>query len=206
MPNYCTTQQVAGNLGIDDTLDEPLLTLACSAASRMIEADTGWRFWQDTTATTRTYYPCETLELDLIDGEYPGVGIGSVTDLVVKLDNDDSGTFETTLTINTDFILTPVNAAPAGRPWTEIYLVGQSAWFTRSAYRRPTVQITALFGWPSVPDEVEQAAVLLAASIYKSKDASGGTLGQPGGSALHIADFDPTAAALLVGLSRPRIG
>ncbi len=206
MPNYCTPEQVAAGLGIDDELDAPLLALSASAASRMIEAETGWRFWKDTTVTVRTYFPCYSGELDIIEDEYPGCGIADTTGLLVKVDTDDNGTFDATLTLSTDFILSPTNAGGASRPWTEIFLTNPSVWFRQSAYRRPTVQVTALFGWPEIPGEVEEAAVLLASSIYKSKDTVGGTLGSPGGSALHISDFNPVAAALLVGVSRPRVG
>ena len=42
---------------------------------------------------------------------------------------------------------------------------------------RDRIQITGVFGWPSVPLAVKQAALLLAADIFRRKDAPFGIAG-----------------------------
>jgi hypothetical protein len=42
---------------------------------------------------------------------------------------------------------------------------------------RPGVQVTAKWGWPSVPSDINMACLILAADLYKRKDAPGGILG-----------------------------
>jgi hypothetical protein len=41
----------------------------------------------------------------------------------------------------------------------------------------PQVEVTARWGWPSVPDDIEQATYILSADLYKRKDSIGGVLG-----------------------------
>ncbi len=39
------------------------------------------------------------------------------------------------------------------------------------------MQVTAKWGWPSVPDDINMACLILTADLYKRKDAPGGILG-----------------------------
>ena len=42
---------------------------------------------------------------------------------------------------------------------------------------RPQVEVTARWGWPTVPDDINQATLILSADLYKRKDSIGGVLG-----------------------------
>ena len=92
------------NIGAADTSYDTKLELALNAASRQIDGYCGGRrFWQDSTVVTRQFFADDSLTCMVDD-------ISTTTGLVVAVDNDDDGTFETTLTINTDFIVLPLNA------------------------------------------------------------------------------------------------
>ena len=72
-----------------------------------------------------------------------------------------------------------------------------------SYYGRPTVKVTGTFGYAaSVPDSVEQAALLLSARIYQRKASplgfQAGVVSELG--PVRISRNDPDVAALLSGL------
>lgn len=179
LTTYTTIEELKdelGNYASTDTSDDAKLQRAINAASRMIDNYCGQRFWQDSTATARTFIADDPYLLDL---EYQGEGIATSTGLVVKLDQADAGSYGTTLTSSTDFLLRPENAqvwVPA-RPYTEIALTGATYLFSRSAYGRPLIQITAKWGWPAVPAEVNKACLIQATDLFKAKDAAFGVAG-----------------------------
>lgn len=189
---YATVAEVAEVLGIDDTDDDVRIEAAINSASRDIDAWCGRRFWQDAVVATRVYYPIDRMEAPVDD-------ISTDTGLVVKIDDDADGVYETTLTQGTDFLLLPVNAdveSPA-QPWTSIRML-DTYYLPRDRYR-PTLQVTAKFGWPAVPDQVAQACRIQAKLIYKS---TGGTyagfqLASDVGIVMRTPSLDPVAAGLL---------
>lgn len=194
--SYCTTEAVCAELGIVDGGDDLAIGLAADAASREIDNLCGRRFWRNATVEERTFYPQDLYCLELKPD-----GIADITDLVVKLDVDSSGSFETTLTLNTDFVLLPQNAAvmfPA-EPFTTILLTGTYT-LPRPAYNRPTVQVTAHWGWPEVPAAIEKAALVQAVHLFKSRDAQTGALFFAGGDAvgaLRVSGLHPIARTLI---------
>ena len=166
---YTTVAQVKSMLGIGDTDDDAFLDVCLGAASRKIEDLTGDRFWVDSAVTVREFYADDAYCLRV------DAGISTTTGLTVYIDEDGDGTFETELTITTDFILKPTNApdeVPV-RPYTEIVLVDNYRWPIHMA--RPSAQVTAKFGWPAVPDDVALACMLLTKDLFKSKDSPGGS-------------------------------
>lgn len=211
---YATLAEIRSELGSyedDDTGDNTKLEMSVEAASRMIDGWCGQRFWLDGSATARTFTPTNGYELDLIndavDGD--GSGIATTTGLVVKLDTADSGTYGTTLTTGTDYLLRPSNAAvvsPA-RPYTEIALTGVNYLFSRSSYGRPLVEITAKWGWPAVPTDVKKACLIQAIDLFKSKDAAFGVAGGNDFGALRVnSGLHRIARALLEPYRRASIG
>jgi hypothetical protein len=182
-------------IGIDDANDDDRIEIAINAASRQIDAHCGQRFGVDATVQVRTFYSdgCAVLEID---------PVSTVTGLIVKTDTDYNGTYETTLTINTDFIVEPVNALQMYPvvPYTSLRIntASSSAYFPASAYNLPTVQVTAKFGWPAVPEDVEMACLQQSRQLYKSADATFGafSLGDSGIS-MRVRKMDQVAEGLL---------
>jgi hypothetical protein len=191
---YTTLSALKAALDITDNVDNEPLEAAIEAASRQIDAHCGRgrKFWQDSTVVARKYTPILATRVVTAD-------ISTLTS--VKVDTTDDGTFDTTLTISTDFQVEPVNAAAEYpvQPWTSIRLLdGTLSSFTRLASGRPVVEVTAKFGWSAVPDAVERACVIQARSVFKSQDTTFGSFalsldGQP----LRVPALDPMARAQL---------
>ena len=171
---YCLLADYKTAVGISDTTDDTDIEQAIETASRQIDGivGRGRKFWQDSTVVARTYYPSESNRVWVDD-------ISTLTGLIVKVDQDDNGTFETTLTINTDFIVEPVNAAAEYpvRPYESIRLLNNAlSSFPCLSSGRPSVQVTAKFGWSAVPDAIERACINQAKTVFKGVDAQNDTV------------------------------
>jgi hypothetical protein len=167
---YATLTEVKLFLGITDSVDDTLLEGMVEAASRSIDRMANRRFYLDTNASARLYRANDALQLFVDD-------IGSATGLAVAIDSDGNGSYDTALTLNTDYILDPITAPSLNRPWNVVTIVSASAAFPAPLNYRPGVQVTAKWGWPSIPDDINQACMILTADLYKRKDAPGGIIG-----------------------------
>jgi len=172
---YTTLVAMKNFLSIVDSTDDTLLEGLIESASRSIDRIANRRFYADSSASARSYRANNNIFVYVDD-------ISSTTGLVVKTDDDGDGTFETTLTINTDFLVDPLTASALGRPFTQLTMVNTlNVWpvypglFSNGL--RPGVEVTAKWGWPSVPDDIETACQILTADLYKRKDSPGGILG-----------------------------
>lgn len=204
---YATLDELKAEKGIDDTVDDSLLQVALGAASRQIDNECGWRFYQDPVAVARYFHPTSPGCLDVI--EVPrGQGISTSTGLTIAVDTDDNGTWETSLTINTDFTLGPLNADVDGWPWTQIDLTGVNYLFTRSMYGRPTIKITAKWGWPYVHEPIHKATLVQAQMFASSKDAAFGiaALASIDGAGMRALPWNPLARALVSPYAKPAVG
>lgn len=170
--DYITLAELKGRVSIpvSDTVDDTRLNAAIKAATEGINLATVRDFQKETAATARTYRPTRA---DLVITQ----DFHTITGLVVKTDEGDAGTFDTTLT-SSAFELEPADGiGPDGQPgWPfwKIRLVDGTAF---PAGRRRTVQVTAQWGWAAVPDSVKEAAGVLAEDIFKLKDAPFGAGG-----------------------------
>lgn len=193
---YATLAALKSAIGVSDTQDDTDLEAAIEAASRQIDAHCGRgrKFWQDASVVARKYNPTSAVRVITAD-------ISTLTGLIVKVDTSDDGTFDTTLAISTDFQVEPVNADAEYpvQPWTSIRLLdGTLSSFTRLASGRPSVEVTAKYGWSAVPDAVERACVIQARSIFKAQDTTFGSFqlsmdGQP----QRVPALDPMTRAQL---------
>jgi hypothetical protein len=166
-----TASALASWLGIPDTEDDTRLSSAAAATNRAIVRYCGRSFETVTSASAseRVFTPktptiCYTDDFHTTDG------------LVVKIDNGDDGTYESTLTVNTDFILEPRNGREDGLavPYRKLRA---TSWLFPHCGVRPSVQVKAAWGWASVPAEVTHAALIKAARLFKRKDSVEGVLG-----------------------------
>lgn len=190
---YATVQELRDHLGDGSSnLTAALLERAINASSRAIDKHCGRRFWLDTSTAERTYV------MGCADSVYVD-DIGSRTGVVVKIGSDGS-TFPTTLTVGTDYVLEPRNADKFASSsfdayaFNEIRFVGSRP---TADPLRPTLQVTARHGWSAVPDEVSQACLLKAASLFKRKDAPFGVAGFGDFGPVRITRNDPDVIDLL---------
>ena len=193
---YVTLQDVKDELGREDALNDARIENAIGRASRQIDDYTGRRFWQDPTVVTREFYADDHVEL--VSSVDQVMDISTTTGLIVKLDDGDNVTYGTTLTISTNFLLTPPNAADEGEPYTGIRLVDANYSFQRSYSRRPGVQVTAKFGFPSVPEPVAAACLIQSVLLYKATDAAMGGLSFGDGAFMRVrGGLNPIAQSLV---------
>lgn len=190
---YATLAELRSFLGIDDTYDDAGLSLALTVGEQRVNDICMRTFGASAVAAAKTF-AADHQRLLVLDA---GCDIQSTSGLIVRTDDDDTGTFETTWTIGTDFELrgggTGYNGQ-SGWPYTSLVAVGTKTWPTMT-YRRG-VQITALWGWAAVPAPVRQATLLLASEAWKSKDAPFGIAGFGEYGPLRVRD-NPAVAQLL---------
>jgi hypothetical protein len=190
---------------VNDLEDDARLEAAIAAASRQIDGHTGRRFWQDATVVDRQFY-ADNARMCYVDD------ISTTSGLIVKVDDDDDGVFETTLTVTSNYILLPLNAADMVpvHPFTEIALVDSNGAVSLPVHGsgRPGVQITARWGWPAIPDDVTKACLVQAGMLFKADDASLGAVQfADAGVALRMQNrLHPIAEALLEPYCKPRVG
>lgn len=199
-PDYCTVDELKHLQQNTNSSSDAEISVAITAASRAIDHWCGRQFGVLSSAAPR-YYTAT------YDSESCGYGLWiedlmTTTGLVVKINTERDGSYGQTLTVDTDFRLYPRNAPADGRPWTMI------TGLRNSAYRFPVwpegIEITAKWGWTSVPTEVKQACFILANKFVKRKGAPFGIAGtnQAGTEVRMITPQDADVISLLSGLVR----
>lgn len=166
------------------------LQLALRSASRAIDQMCSRRFYTTSSDETRYFSPSTPAWVSAGD-------VISITTL--KTDEGGDGTFENTWAVNTDYLLTPLNASLDAEPYTLIRRHPLSGFYFPSQYPR-SVQIVGKFGWSSVPPEITQAAGIIASQlIQRARAAPFGVIavGLDSASAIRLARVDPQVAALV---------
>lgn len=175
MTDYITSAQFKVYAGIpaSTTTHDTISQVSVTGASRAIDRWCSRSFVANSTTTSsRVYRATQYWTLDVDD-------IATSSNLTIATDSANDGTFETTWA-STDYELLPLNGLLGGLTWpyTEIRAVANNT-FPVSYYAtdRAHVQVTAAFGWPSVPDDIVQATYILALDLFKMKDAPFGVAG-----------------------------
>jgi len=164
---YCTLNELKAALRITDNTDNTLLENCIEAASRRIDGYCGRYFYQQN-ATVKIFARNE-LQVFLRDD------LVSVTTL--KTDNAGDMTFSTTWTANTDYALEPYNADLLDIPYYRITAVGGKTFPFFVVPALPGVEVTGVWGYPAVPDDVREACVLLAARGFARYNSALGVVG-----------------------------
>jgi len=203
---YPTVADLRSHIGIEasDPSEDGRLDSALTVAVADTEAFCGRKFTQDTTVSARVFPAVGSRVLRLPAGN----DISTTDGLIVKTDPGGDGTYDITWTLNTDFVLEPLNGVgydgASGWPYTRIVATG-TRWFPVWGGRN-LVQITAKWGWAAVPPAVYQAVLLHAATLWKMKDAP---FGMTGGDLLGAgirAQQNPAVAALLARYVHGSVG
>jgi hypothetical protein len=177
---YATLTELkrARKIPASDTADDAALMRALTRASRAIDKRTGRRFWLDAAASARTgavrgrIVRGDDGELLLVDD------IASIADLVVQL--GDGATWTTVV----DYFAEPDNALVDGHAITALRR-DQGLWCTSRRWR-----ITAVWGWPAVPDPIAEACVLLANRRFVRLSSPEGVAGWGTDGAIRVSRFD----------------
>jgi hypothetical protein len=184
---YVTLNELKSYLKIDDSTEDALLEQIVESASRSIDRIANRRFYLDANASARQYRATGAV-VALIDD------IGTTSGLIVQIDQAGDGTFATTLTLNSDYLVEPFNALAQNRPITRITMI--SGFFPEPFNYRPGIQVTARWGFPTVPDDIVEATLILSADLYKRKDSIGGVLGLSELGAIRMSPLGRDIAAI----------
>jgi hypothetical protein len=200
---YATTAQIkaALRIGTADSIDDVLIDNCSGAASRLIDGYCNRKFWSVGSATSRVY----TAE----DDYYCSIDDIAGTALTLKTSSLADGVFDVTWTV-TDYQLEPLNGNLDGLTWSydKIRAVGDYLFPNVNANygSQALVQVTATFGWPSVPEPVTQATIIQASRLFKRYDSPLGVAGFGDMGAIRVSRaLDPDVAQLVEPYRRMRL-
>jgi hypothetical protein len=174
-PDYVEVTELAEFVHIDDDVDDDQLALAVTTSSRAVDRHCRRQFGLVDAPVVRTYSPRYSCSrgwlLDIDD-------LMTTTDLLVD------GVAPATP------VLYPRNAAADGKPWTALAL---------SSTPSGDVEVTARWGWSTVPDAVKEATLLQASRLFARRGAPFGVAGSPdtGSEIRLLAKVDPDVAVSL---------
>lgn len=195
-PVYGDLATLKAMLGIPsaDTTRDALLTVNLASASRQVEKKCGRRFYADGATSQRTYTPERRQAWYGSGGVVQVDDISTATGLIIEVGYQGyTGSPVGSWTdCSNDFVLQPDNAFALGRPVSGLR---RAIGVIEDPYT--LVRVTANWGWPVVPDEVNLAALLLAERVYRRKDSPEGFIGNSGWGTRGVVQMDPDVDALL---------
>lgn len=197
MASYATLAQVKASMRITDNIDDAQLQTAIEAASRWVDGWCGRTFTVAAGTTTRDYVPSGRMEPLLVD---------DLTSVVsIKIDEDLDRTFVTTLNA-IDYQLEPVNALSFDNSWPYTRIRPQEDGYWPTSFGRATVRVEGTFGWPAVPDAVEQATILQTSRLFTRLDSPLGIAGFGDMGAMRVSfRGDPDVMMLLEPYRRAKL-
>jgi hypothetical protein len=161
--NYLTLAQVKAYLGIADTDDDTPITTAIDSITEEIDLYCDRQFNLASSVTARVFEPNGSSLLEVDD-------IATATGLIVKVDSAGDGTYATTVAA-TNYQLRPLNGVVGmrtGWPYMQIQARNYS-W--PCDWTVAPIQVTASWGWPTIPKAVIQAAYILASESFGLRGA-----------------------------------
>jgi hypothetical protein len=188
MTAYATLAQVKAALRITDSVDDTLLEMARVSASDLIDGYTGRTFTTSGTVT-RVFAPADDYVLQTDDLAGTAVTITSSTGA--------DGVFDVTWK-TTDYQLEPLNGVSNGQevPFTRIRAIQDYLWPTAGG--EATVRVRGVYGFPSIPLVITQAAVLQSSRIFTRLQSPLGVAGFGEMGVVRVTRaLDPDVAALV---------
>jgi hypothetical protein len=194
--SYASRAQLKSRLNIpdpSDTQNDAALDSALASASRAIEGTCGRQFNDAGVASARIYYPDDLVTVVVDD-------FSTTAGLIVAADFSNAGTYSTIIAA-ANYQLEPLNGVVDGTPGWPYYRIRAiqtwyPLWLASIGYPRTSIQITAQWGWASVPNPIVEACLLLAEETFKLKDIPFGIMGSDQYGAVRIRD-NPKVSALL---------
>lgn len=166
---YATRAELKAYANVTKDTFDALLDDALAAASRGIELVCHRQFNDAGTASARVYRPLHSTHVKVDD-------FHTTTGLIVRTDTTGTSVFDTTWTVG-DYEARPLNGVVSGQPGWPFYDLWSDGTLLFPCERFATVEVTARWGWATVPKPIKQACLVVAESIYKEKDAPFGIAG-----------------------------
>ena len=200
---YCSTTDLKTMIGLSGSSQDTNLTNAINASSRLIDQITGRVFFISESVQVKYFTPNNPFILDVPD-------IATTTGLIVQLDTTDDGSYDKTITLDTDFYLKPLDVVDLDGdndiPFQTLVIFDRrsSERFDPDIVRN--IKITAKWGFNAVPDAIKQACLLQSSRLWKRKDSPFSTYGssETGESEL-FQKIDPDAKTLIKPYIRHRL-
>lgn len=201
--DYCALADVKAACRISDTQDDAQISIAITAASRAIDEFTARQFGITGSAVQRNF---TALRADVTESR-PSVEINDLMDLttgpptfVFYLSFD--GTQTLTMVNGTDFDLWPWNAPADGVPYTRLVMRPLGRMYL--PYWTRGIQITANWGYATVPPVVKAAAILQASRFFVRRDSPYGVAGSVdlGSQVRLLQRLDPDVQVMLAQVKR----
>lgn len=190
---YITRAQLKAVLEISGTSEDALIDRAVLGASRAIERRSGWpTFWKTATAVTRT--------IDVVRRVVP-VRHSLFSYTKVLLRDGIASTSGFSVAGYSDAVLMPEDAIDDGNPANAIRLPWGATFGSNG-----TLSVTAVFGWPSVPPDIEMATQMQAHRYYNRKGSPEGVAGSAEWGITRIPPLDPDVLSILKGGGFMRAG
>lgn len=199
---YASLARLKSALGMDaaDTTRDDYLLLVLDAASRSVEEYCDGRvFYLAASPTARTFPLGRRLVNDSMFGwcaqRFPVDDIGALDGLLVEVSTDGL-----TWTTITDAQVWPANALAKGKPITYVASPTVNLWCYNQA------RVTARWGWPSTPGQVENATLLTATRYARRPSSPEGVAGSADWGLIRIPYMDPDVQAQLAFLRDIKVG
>ena len=186
---YTTLADVRNALQIEDSLDDNDIQAAILAASRMIDDYCQRGFYQEGTLASpvvKYYTPVSPWYLEIDDLIQP-------TEVATRA--NQTGPFNTIWDLDTDLMYEPINNPEIGRPVTRLLAVTR---YVFPYFFPQTVKITGVWGYSSIPYEVELACKIQASRLFIRKQSPFGIAGSVElGTVRFNSRLDPDVEMLL---------
>lgn len=186
---YTTLADVRNALQIEDSLDDNDIQAAILAASRMIDEYCQRYFYQEGTLVspvTKYYTPLSPWFLEIDDLVEP-------TQVLSRA--NFNGAYTQNWNLDTDIMYEPVNSPEIGWPVTRLLAVQT---YVFPYFFPQTVKITGVWGWSSVPYEVELACKIQASRLFVRKQSPFGIAGSVELGTVRLSSrLDPDVEMLL---------
>jgi hypothetical protein len=195
---YATADDLAAFLRIHDDDEHPYLDGLLASASEAVTAYCGQRFDQAAASATSRVFAAKFCDLLSV---HP---ISSTTDLVIRTDSADDGVFDVTW-LAADYQLEPLNQISGSivdHPYTRIRAVKARMF---PVDHRARVEVTARWGWTTVPASIRDATMMHAARLHERRNAPAGIVAGDGFIGRTALGMDPDVKMLLEPFRRAEL-
>lgn len=179
---YATVAEFRSRVESSSGDDDAEIEAQLRAASRFIDRLCGRYFTRDAAVVTRTYDGRRSIAIynRLFEEDIPRGrtvfridDLASTTGLIVRVDLNEDYTCEQVLTLNTHFWVGPPNATAGSepRPYRYLEIVPNNGVLDTWPDGRRGIQVTGLWGWPSVPDAIREATVQITRAMRDLQEA-----------------------------------
>lgn len=194
---YTTLSAVKAALRITDTDSDTLIEDAINSASRMIDGYCGREFYNAGTAV-RYFAPADELYVDVDDM--------AGTAITLATDPNANGSFDLVWTPS-NYQLEPLNGKLAGQTWAYTRIRATLNYLFPVMNNLALVKVTAVWGWPAVPDQIAYATKMQSQRLFKRLDSPTGILGFGEMGALRVTrQLDPDVQEMCMPFRRDPMG